>query len=43
MDDLPDISNAVGQTVDGILGEDVLKDFAVVKIDFQHRRLVLLR
>jgi hypothetical protein len=43
MDDLPDISDAVGQKVDGILGEDVLKDFAVVKIDFQHRRLVLLR
>jgi hypothetical protein len=43
MDDLPDISNAVGQRVDGILGEDVLKDFAVVEIDFKHRRLVLLR
>ena len=43
MDDLPDISNAVGQKVDGILGEDVLKDFAVVAIDFKHRRLFLLR
>jgi hypothetical protein len=40
---LPDISNAVGQKIDGIVGEDILKEFSVVEIDFKHRRLVLLR
>jgi hypothetical protein len=40
---LPDISNAVGQKIDGIMGEDILKEFAVVEIDFKHRRLFLLR
>ena len=40
---LPDISNAVGQKIDGIMGEDILKEFAIVEIDFKHRRLVLLR
>jgi hypothetical protein len=40
---LPDISNAVGQKIDGIMGEDILKEFAVVEIDFRHRRLILLR
>jgi hypothetical protein len=43
MEDLPDISNAVGQKIDGIMGEDILKEFAVVEIDFRHRRLILLR
>jgi hypothetical protein len=32
MDDLSDISNAVGQKIDGILGEDVLKEFAKLEI-----------
>lgn len=41
MDDLPDISNAVGQKIDGIVGEDILEEFAVVEIDFKHHRLVL--
>jgi hypothetical protein len=40
---LPDISNAVGQKIDGIMGEDILKEFAVVEIDFRHRRLILVR
>lgn len=43
MDDLPDISNALGQRVDGMLGQDILKEFKVVQIDFKHRRLVLSR
>jgi predicted aspartyl protease len=43
MDNLSDISNAVGQKVDGFLGEDLLKDFSVVQIDFKHQRLVLLQ
>jgi hypothetical protein len=43
MEDLPDISNAVGQKIDGIMGEDILKEFAVIEIDFKHRRLILLR
>jgi hypothetical protein len=43
MGDLPDISNAVGQKIDGIVGEDILKEFAAVEIDFKHRRLFLLR
>ena len=41
MDDLPDISNAVGQKIDGIVGEDILEEFAVVEIDFKHHRLIL--
>ena len=41
MDDLPDISDSVGQRIDGILGEDVLQEFTLVQIDFRHRRLVL--
>jgi len=43
MDDLPDISNALGQKADGLLGQDILKQFKVVQIDFKHRRLVLTR
>jgi predicted aspartyl protease len=42
MDNLSDISNAVGQKVDGFLGEDLLQDFSVVQIDFKHQRLILL-
>ena len=41
MDDLPDIPNALGQQIDGMLGQDLLKEFKVVQIDFKHRRLVL--
>jgi hypothetical protein len=43
MGDLPDISNAAGQKIDGIVGEDILKEFAAVQIDFKHHRLVLSR
>ena len=39
---LPDVSSAVGQKVDGLLREDLLKDFSVVEIDFKHQRLVLV-
>ena len=41
MDDLPDISDSVGQKIDGILGEDVLQEFSVIRIDFSHRQLTL--
>jgi hypothetical protein len=30
-----------GRKVDGMLGQDLLKEFKVVQIDFKHRRLVL--
>jgi hypothetical protein len=40
---LSDISNAVGQKIDGIVEEDILKEFSVVEIDFKHRRLMLIR
>jgi hypothetical protein len=43
MNDFRDISNSMKQRVDGILGEDVLKEFSLVVIDFKHQRLVLLR
>ncbi len=42
MDDFQDLSNSMQQKVDGILGEDVLKEFNSVLIDFKHHRLVLL-
>jgi hypothetical protein len=41
MDDLPDISDSVGQKIDGILGEDVLQEFTLIRIDFSHRQLTL--
>ncbi len=41
--DFQDLSKSVSEKVDGILGEDVLKDFSSVVIDFQHHRLLLLR
>jgi len=41
MDDLPDISNSLGQKIDGILGEDVLQEFSRIQIDFSHRQLML--
>jgi len=43
MNDFQDISNGMKQRIDGILGEDLLKEFAVIFIDFRHRRLVLSR
>jgi hypothetical protein len=43
MDDLPDISQSLGQRIDGILGQDLLRDFQTVEIDFKNRRLVLSR
>ena len=42
-DDFQDLSHSMKQQVDGIVGEDVLKEFSSVTIDFQHRRLFLLR
>jgi Aspartyl protease len=41
MDDFQDMSSSMKQKVDGILGEDVLKEFDSVLIDFKHHRLVL--
>ena len=41
MDDLPDISDSVGQKIDGILGEDVLQEFTVIQIDLSNRQLLL--
>jgi hypothetical protein len=41
MNDLQQISNSMKQRVDGILGEDVLKEFDSVVIDFKHHRLFL--
>lgn len=43
MDDFPDISATLGQTVDGIVGEDILQEFKTIQIDFTHRRLILSR
>jgi hypothetical protein len=41
MDDFRDLSNSMKQRVDGIVGEDVLKEFDFVVLDFKHHRLVL--
>lgn len=43
MDDFQNLSNSMKHRVDGIIGEDVLKEFNSVVIDFQHHRLLLLR
>lgn len=43
MNDFEEISNSMKQRVDGILGEDILKEFDSVVIDFKHHRLFLLR
>jgi len=43
MDDFRDLSNSMKQRIDGIVGEDVLKEFNSVVLDFKHQRLVLLR
>jgi len=41
MNDFQELSNSMKQRVDGILGQDALKEFDSVVIDFKHRRLVL--
>ena len=43
MNDFQEISNSMKQRVDGILGEDILKEFDSVVIDFKHHQLFLLR
>jgi gag-polyprotein putative aspartyl protease len=43
MNDFQEISNSMKQKVDGILGEDVLKEFDSVVIDFKHHRLFVFR
>jgi hypothetical protein len=43
MNDFKEISNSMKRRIDGILGEDVLKDFDSVVINFKHHRLVLSR
>jgi Aspartyl protease len=43
MSDFQEISNSMKRRIDGILGEDVLRAFDSVVIDFKHHRLVLLR
>jgi hypothetical protein len=43
MDDLPEISQSLGQRIDGILGQDLLRDFQSIEIDFRNHRLVLVR
>jgi len=43
MDDPPAISQSLGQKVDGILGQDLLRDFQAIEIDFRNMRLVLFR
>jgi gag-polyprotein putative aspartyl protease len=41
MNDLQDMSNTLQETVDRIIGADVLREFDSVVIDFKHRRLFL--
>lgn len=40
--DFQEISKSMQQRVDGILGEDVLREFDSVFIDFKHRRVLVL-
>lgn len=42
MDDFRSMSNSMEHKVDGIIGEDVLKEFGSVVLDFKHQRLLLL-
>lgn len=37
--DFQDLSSTLKQRVDGIVGEDVLREFRSVVIDFQHHNL----
>jgi predicted aspartyl protease len=39
--DLSDLSETLGQEVDGILGMSVLKEFEIVSVDLRHHKLVL--
>jgi len=43
MNDFQEMSNSLKQKVDGILGQDVLREFNTVIIDFKHQRFFLLR
>jgi predicted aspartyl protease len=43
MNDFEEISRSLKQRIDGILGEDVLKEFDSVSIDFKHHRLFASR
>jgi hypothetical protein len=42
MDSIRDLSNSLNQRIDGILGQDILKEFRSVLIDFKQHRLLLL-
>jgi hypothetical protein len=42
MNDFQEMSNSLKQKVDGIVGEDVLREFDVVVIDFRHQKVFLL-
>jgi Aspartyl protease len=41
MSDFHDLSHSMKQKVDGILGQDVLREFDSIAIDFKHRCLIL--
>jgi len=41
IEDMKNISDTLGQKIDGILGADILNEFQCVEIDFKHQRLVL--
>jgi Aspartyl protease len=41
MSGIQDISNSLNERIDGILGQDILKEFRSVLIDFKHHRLLL--
>jgi gag-polyprotein putative aspartyl protease len=43
MNDFRDISRSMHQTVDGILGVDILEEFDSVAIDFNSHRLFIMR
>jgi hypothetical protein len=40
MNDFQHLSSSMQERVDGILGEDVLREFSLVIIDYKHNRLV---
>jgi hypothetical protein len=42
MNDFQEISNSMQRRVDGILGEDILREFDSLVIDFKHHRLDLI-
>ena len=43
MNDFEEISKSMKQRIDGILGEDVLKELDYLSIDFKHHRLIVGR